>query len=78
MNLWLRFQRRLLEAQYPALKTVIVNLKSGTVFRGVVYRRVGGFMVLKNAEMLREKSAATPLDGEVLVQMVDIDFIQVI
>lgn len=65
---------------YPELRTVIVNLKSGTAFRGVVWRRRGPFVVLRKAELLRqaERSPATSLDGEVLVQRADIDFIQVI
>lgn len=65
---------------YPELRTVIVNLKSGTAFRGVVWRRRGPFVVLRKTELLRqtEQSHSTLLDGEVLVQRADIDFIQVI
>jgi hypothetical protein len=63
---------------YPELRTVIVNLKSGTAFRGVVWRRRGPFMILKNAELLKDKAGGSPLDGEVLVQQSDIDFIQVL
>lgn len=65
---------------YPELRTVIVNLKSGTAFRGVIWRRRGPFMVLRDTALLRDtsKSATARLDGEVLVQMTDIDFIQVV
>jgi hypothetical protein len=63
---------------YPELRTVIVNLKSGTAFRGVVWRQRGPFMVIKNAELLKDKAGGAPLDGEVLVQKVDVDFIQVL
>ena len=62
---------------YPELKTVIVNLKSGTAFRGVAWRRRGPFMILRNAELLTDKAGTRSVDGEVLVQKTDIDFIQV-
>lgn len=68
---------------YPELRTVIVNLKnSETVFRGVVWQRRGPFVILRNATLLGDprKSGkdATRVDGEVLVQLADIDFIQVL
>lgn len=63
---------------YPELRTVIVNLKSGRAFRGVVWRRRGPFMVLRNAELLKDRAGGNRLDGEVLVERVDIDFIQVL
>lgn len=63
---------------YPELRTVIVNLMSGTSFRGVVWRRTGPFVVLRNAQLLQKTGPATPVDGEVVVQLADIDFIQVL
>lgn len=74
MKFWDRFR------PYPELRTVIVNLKSGTAFRGLVWRRRGPFMILRQTEILRDVSnriSAQALDGEVAVKMVDIDFIQV-
>jgi small nuclear ribonucleoprotein (snRNP)-like protein len=61
---------------YPVLKAVIVNLKGGRSFRGVVFKQPGEYLVLKNAEML-DKSGATSLDGEVLLRRADIEFMQV-
>jgi len=68
---------------YPELKQVIVNLKSGSSFRGFVYRyrSRAGFMVLKNAELLADRDRqvdSKALDGELLVQLVDVDFVQVL
>ena len=63
---------------YPELRTVIVNLKSGTAFRGVVWRRRGPFIILKNAELLKDQAGGNRLDGEVLVERDDIEFIQVL
>jgi small nuclear ribonucleoprotein (snRNP)-like protein len=66
--------------RYPELRTVIVNLRSGTAFRGVVWRRTGPFVVIRNAEMLQDRGQVErhSLDGEVVVKMADIDFIQVV
>jgi hypothetical protein len=65
---------------YPELKTGIVNLKSGSSFRGVVWKVVGAFMILRNAEMLQDmgKAARHVVDGEVVVSLSEIDFIQVV
>lgn len=64
---------------YLELKTVIVNLKSGTVFRAVVWGRRGPWLVLRNAELLQDRgnTAKQAVDGEVCVMMTDVDFIQV-
>lgn len=66
---------------YPTLETVIVNLHSGTVFRAVLYRRAGAFLVLKQAEMLSDRDSTMDpraVHGEVLVKVADVDFIQVV
>ena len=66
---------------YPQLRRAIVNLKTGTVFRAIVYRRTGPFLVLRQVEMLSDRDSKMEphvTNGEVLIQMTDIDFIQVI
>jgi hypothetical protein len=65
---------------YPELKTGIVNLKSGTSFRGVIWKVAGEFVALRNAEMLQDmgKAARHVVDGEVIVNLSEIDFIQVV
>ena len=66
--------------QYPLLRRGIVNLKSGTVFRAIVYRRIGPFLVLRQVEMLSDRDSKMDpqaTNGEVLVQLVDVEFIQV-
>lgn len=58
-----------------------MNLKTGTVFRAIVYRRTGPFLVLRQVEMLSDRDSKMEprvTNGEVLIQMTDIDFIQVI
>ena len=66
--------------RYPELRRGIVNMKSGTVFRGVVYRKAGPFLVLRQAEMLSDrdnKMKPQVMEGEVLVKLADIDFVQI-
>jgi hypothetical protein len=64
---------------YPVLRRVIVNLKSGTAIRAVVWGRRGQWLILREA-LLRERgqTAPVPLDGEVAVVVADIDYIQVL
>lgn len=75
MNLTNLFRR------YPELRQVLVNLKSGTAFRGVVFQRKGDYLVLKSAEIIQDRSQQAkkqPVDGEVMIFRADIDFIQVV
>jgi hypothetical protein len=76
MRKWLDWFR-----PYPELKTVIVNMKQQeTVFRGVVWKLTGPFVVLRNVVQLSNHAGreGTRLDGEVLVLLADVDFIQVL
>lgn len=67
-----------LEPSYPYRRAVIVNLKTGRAFRGVLWQRTAGFLVLKSAELLKERQAPVPVDGEVLVPFDDVEFIQLV
>lgn len=69
-----------LEPGYPYRETVIVNLKSGRSFRGVLWQRTGGFLVLKHAQTIGRgpDGGLVPVDGEVLVPFGDIEFVQVV
>lgn len=69
---------RFLEPSYPYRETVIVNTKSGKAFRGVLWQRTAGFLVLKQAQMLRHREAPVALDGDTLVPFVDVEFMQVV
>jgi len=64
---------------YPECKTGIVNLRSGTAFRGVIWRISGPFLVLRNVEMTsdRDNVMRRAVDGEIIVERSQIDFIQV-
>jgi len=74
MNIFDRFR------PYPELKTVIVNLRSGTSFRAVVMKCAGQFVVLRNVTMMqdRDNTARKAVDGEVIVKLADVDFMQVV
>ena len=65
---------------YLERKAGIVNLRSGTAFRGVVFKVAGSWLILRNVEMLqdRDHSERHVVDGEVLVKLSDIDFVQVL
>ncbi len=67
-----------LEPGYPYRETVIVNLKSGKAFRGVLWQRTSGFLVLKQVEMLRHREQPLRLDGDTLVPFGDVEFMQVV
>lgn len=63
---------------YPTLRRVIVNLKTGKAFRGVLWQRTREYLLLRQAELLREHEAALGLDGEVLIYSAEVEFMQVV
>ena len=64
--------------RYPVLQQIIVNTKTDRAFRGVLWRRRRGYLVLRNGEMLRTKGEIVPMDGEVVIPAGNVDFIQVV
>lgn len=64
--------------RYPTLRRVIVNTKTDRAFRGVLWRKARGYLVLRNAELLKAKGETAPLDGEIVIESSNVDFIQVV
>lgn len=64
--------------RYPTLRRVIVNTKTDRAFRGVLWRKARGYLVLREAEILKTKGETTPMDGEVLIESANVDFVQVV
>jgi len=60
------------------LKRVIVNTRTDKAFRGVLWARRGGYLVLRNAELLKPKGEMLQIDGEVVIDTANVDFIQVV
>lgn len=56
---------------------VVINLLSGKAFSGVVTDSKGPLLVLKSAFLHEGTQDPVQLDGEVVVEKVDVDFIQV-
>lgn len=63
---------------YPEKRVVIVNTRTDRAFRGVLWRRRWGYVVLRNAELLKGRGETVPVDGEVVIERGNVDFIQVI
>lgn len=57
-------------------RNVVVNLLSGTAISGVLYRRSGPLLVLKNAVLHEPGSQPQPMDGEAIVERTSVDYIQ--
>jgi hypothetical protein len=70
-----------LRRPYPVLKEVIVNMRGDrTAFRGVVWDRRDGYLVLRNARQLLDagKAVDRAVAGEVLVPLDNVEFLQVV
>lgn len=64
--------------RYPTLRRVIVNTKTDRAFRGVLWRKRRGYLVLREAEMLKRGAETAKVDGEVVIPAENVDFIQVV
>lgn len=60
-------------------RDVLVNLRTGKAIRGVMWASRGPLLVLKDAELV-EANGSPPirLDGDVIVERSNLDFVQVI
>jgi small nuclear ribonucleoprotein (snRNP)-like protein len=65
-------------SSYPCLRQVIVTLKTDRSFRGVLWRKRRGYLVLRNAEMLQPGGAIVHMDGEIVIESANVDFVQVV
>ena len=62
---------------YPEKRTVVVNTRTEKAFRGVLWRSRRRHLVLRNAELVGPRGERTPVDGEVVIDRSNVDFIQV-
>ena len=62
---------------YPVRREVLVNTKSGEDFRGVLWAADGQYLVLRNAQLVRPRDSALPMDGELVVPRENVKFLQV-
>lgn len=65
-----------------ARRRVVVNLKSDKAIVGVLWAKRGPLLVLKDTTLLEPSTTGAPhqtrLDGEVLVERRNVDFVQVL
>lgn len=61
-------------------RRVLVNLRSGTVFTGILWARRGPLLVLRAVEVRAPTANArfVPVDGEIVVERPQVDYIQVL
>lgn len=64
--------------RYPCLKRVVVNTRTDKAFRGVLWARRRGYLVLRNAELLKPRGETVAMDGEVVIEAANVDFMQVV
>lgn len=58
-------------------KNVVVNLHSSRAFVGVLWAKRGPLIVLRNVTMHEPGAAPAPVDGEVVIERGQVEFIQV-
>lgn len=64
--------------RYPTLRRVVVNTRTDRSFRGVLWRRRWGYLVLRDVELVKTGGETVRMDGEVVIEGANVDFIQVL
>jgi len=59
-------------------RRVVVNTKTGTSLSGVLVEERGPILILKGAAMLTASANPVPVDGDVVVERSNVDFVQVL
>jgi hypothetical protein len=57
-------------------RRVVINLKSGQAVDGYLIRRRGSLLFIRDAQLLEGTGDPVPLDGEVIIDRAEVDFIQ--
>jgi hypothetical protein len=57
-------------------RRVVVNLLSGRAVEGVLVRQTGPLLHVKDARLHEPGSSPSPVDGEVVIERSQVDFIQ--
>ena len=64
---------------YPVLREASVSLKgSEALIEGTVWAQRGGYLVLKRARLLKRGDNPVPMDGEVVIPIANIEFMQLV
>ncbi len=63
--------------RFPVLRKVLVTTKTDRTVKGVVWRRRGGYLVLRQAEYLGP-GPKVKMDGELLIPVDNVDLLQVV
>jgi small nuclear ribonucleoprotein (snRNP)-like protein len=58
-------------------RKVVVNLRTGRAFVGILWAQRGPLLVLRNVVMHEPGTAPAQMDGEVVVERHEVEFIQV-
>jgi len=56
----------------------VVNTKTDRAFRGLLWRKAWGYLVLRNAEMIKPGGETVRMDGELVIEAGNVDFLQVL
>lgn len=59
-------------------RQIILNTKDGNTFRGILYRKTGPLLELRNAELMSPEGRTVPMDGALLVERVNVSYFQVV
>jgi len=64
--------------RYPERRQVYVTTKTDKTFAGLLWRKGRDYLVLKQATLMARDGTRTSMDGEVVIERVNVDVMQVL
>lgn len=58
--------------------SIILNTKDGSTFKGVLWRKFGGLIELRAAEMIAPTAQSVPVDGQLIIERSNVSYYQVL
>lgn len=59
-------------------RRVMVNLRTGKAFQGILWAHHGPLLVLRDATLLQAGMAPSAVDGEIVIERTVVEFVQVL
>lgn len=63
-------------SRWPLKSTVVVNLVTGSAFKGILWKKTGPLLILKDVYGLSAGNEPQPMSGELMVERDRVEYIQ--
>lgn len=63
-------------SRWPVRSTVVANLTTGSAFKGVLWKKTGPLLIMRDVSYLQVGHDPVPMDGEIVVEREKVEYLQ--